>query len=326
MSLLVGKTIDGYELIDILENSKRRISYRARNLETGAFENLQVLPDILQKDPVRVERFVREIRILAGMSHPNIVTCHRAVQLDGHWAMTLELLEGVTLAERLELGPLPAPEAVSVMTQLLPAIECAHARGIIHREITPGNVVLTPDHIVKLTNFTFAKSAADSGLTQVGAIVGDVEYMSPEQVRGMAALDARSDIYSLGAVFYALLTGKPPFQGPTQFDVMMAQVDQEPVPPSQANPNVPAALDPLVLRALAKKPENRYQTAGEFLSHLEMAAPAPATPACSDSSRVESPRINSPTGAPWSIPPWLVAVLVPVLLLVLGVAVSVLVR
>ncbi len=321
MVLQLGQTVGDYELIDIIESSKRRVAYRVRNLETGAFEQLQILPEVLQKDPVRTERFLREIRILAGLSHRNILTCYRPIQVNGQWAMTLELLEGVTLAERLELGPLPAPEAVAVMGQLLSAVVCAHSRGIVHREITPRNVVLTPDHVVKLTGFTYAKGASDAGLTQVGAIIGDVEYMSPEQVRGVEGVDARSDIYSLGALFYTLLVGKPPFQAASQFDVMMAQVRQEAVPPSHANSRVPPALDPLVMRALAKHPENRYQSAWEFLAKLEMTAlslqvdvwPAPKPlPA-------QAPAIDSTGEAAVALPSWLVVTLASVLALTAGV-------
>lgn len=306
MTLQLGTTIDGYEFIDVLDSSSRRVVYRVRNLRTGEFEQLQVLSEVLEQDPVRSERFLREIRILANLSHPNIIACHGAVQLDGHWAMTMEMLEGVTLAERLELGPLPLPEAVEVMRQLLSAVSCAHRSGIIHREITPGNILITPDQVIKLTGFTFAKSSSDLDLTQVGTIIGDAEYISPEQVRGVEKLDPRSDLYSLGAVFYTVLTGKPPFEAASQYDLLMAHVEKEPAPPGRLRPGIPPALDSVVLKALAKQPEDRHQSAEEFLGEIEavaldVAAPEPPAPIERQPVRVAPLRADMPE----AIPPWL---------------------
>ena len=324
MNLKLGQTIDSYELLDFVDSSTERISFRVKNLETGQFEQLQVLPDSLQKDPERAERFLREIRILASLSHLNIVTCRGAVQIDGQWAMTTELTEGVTLAERLELGAMVVPEAVEFFRQILSAVACAHAHGVIHREITPRNILVTPDRVAKLTGFTYAKSPADLGLTQVGAIIGDVEYMSPEQVRGLGGLDGRSDIYSLGAVLYAMLTGKPAFHSVSQFDIMLAHVNQEPAPPSKLNPNVPAALDYLVLRALSKQAEQRFQSAQEFLLELDAVVAAlkievgPAPVAALDPCREEAVGEVPPALLPE--PPWfLPAVLFSVLFLIVAI-------
>ena len=296
---LSGKVIEGYEVIDVLHNLPGRIAYRARNLELGRFEQLEILPQSLAEDEERSERFLREIRLLSSLQHPHIVTCYGAARLEGQLAMMVEMLEGVTLAERLELGPMDPVEATSVMRQLLAAAEAIHMRDVIHREISPANVIITPDRVVKLSGFTFAKTAHDFGLTRAGTIVGDLDYSSPEQISGEQTLDARTDIYALGAVFFALLAGRPPFEGKSQFDVMLAHVESAPEPPSAVRPEIPAEFDDIVLRALAKKPEDRYTSAGEFLKaidSLQAGRDAAATPneIHSEEIRAESSRAITP--------------------------------
>jgi serine/threonine-protein kinase len=265
---LSGKVIDGYEVIDVLHNLPGRIAYRAKNLELGRFEQLEILPQSLAEDEERSERFLREIRLLSSLAHPNIVTCYGAARLEGQLAMMVELLEGVTLAERLELGPMEVDEAVAVMEQLLSAAGAIHARGVIHREISPANVIITPDRVIKLSGFTFAKTAHDFGLTRAGTIVGDLDFSSPEQISGEQALDSRTDIYALGSVLFALLTGRPPFVGKSQFDVMLAHVERAAEAPSALRPGVPPELDAIVLQALSKKPEGRFASAEHFLTAL----------------------------------------------------------
>src|SRR5439155_412439 len=147
--------------------------------------------------------------------------------------MTTELVEGPTLAERLELGPLPWHEAVEIIGQVLHALSCAHSYGVVHREVTPTNIILIPDRTVKLSGFGLARAATDAQLTQAGTVLGELKYMSPEQVKGLATLDACSDIYSAGAVLYEAVTGTAPFGSKSQFDLMLAQVTAMPQPPSK---------------------------------------------------------------------------------------------
>jgi eukaryotic-like serine/threonine-protein kinase len=288
-----GQRVGNYEILDVLESSRSGVSYRVRNLVTQRLEALRVIPDV-QGDQAKVERFLREVKILAGMSHPNIVRFHTAVELEGRLVMTSELVEGVTLAQRLELGPMAPGEAVDVIAQLMKALEHAHAYGVVHREIAPKNVILTAEGQVKLTGFGMAKQAKDTQLTQMGVPVGSVEYMSPEQVKGMSVPDSRSDIYSAGIVFYEMLTGKTPFASASQFDVMAAHVQTMPALPSSLRAGIGSDLDRVVLTALEKDPARRFQSARQFFDAL-LPGDSPAQPSAAPASAM--PILTPPTEA-----------------------------
>jgi serine/threonine-protein kinase len=188
--------------------------------------------------------------------------------MGGRFVLATELVEGTSLAERLEIGPVSLPDAVRYVWQALEALECAHSQGVVHRDLTPAKLLLTADGELKLSGFNLARSTADPRLTQAGATIGTPHYMSPEQVQAKSDLDARSDLYSLGAVFYELISGRRPFEADNQFDVMLAHVEADPEPPSRYKPQVPPDLDSLILKALAKRPEDRFQTAAEFRDAL----------------------------------------------------------
>jgi serine/threonine-protein kinase len=267
MSFELGRTIDGYEFVDILENTRNAVVYRVRNVAEHRFEMLRVLAPALQEDPVRVERFMREGKILARMSHPNIISLYSAQKLDGQLVLTTELLEGSTLAQRVELGPIPWAEACGYFAQMLSALGYAHSQGIVHREITPSTVLVTPDGVVKLINFGLAKGPADPRVTVAGAVLGPLYYMSPEQVKG-SEIGTRSDIYSAGVALYKVLTGRVPFDLASQFDVMLAHVQAQPIPPSAMFAGVPPEFDAVVLKAMAKDPSERFRTAEEFMDAL----------------------------------------------------------
>ncbi len=264
MSLHIGQRIGGYELLDYFDSSSSRIAFRARNLESNRIEQLHILPEAMNADPERAARFLRESRIIATLRHPNIVACHGVVELGGHMAIAVEALEAVTLAERLELGPMGVEEAVRAVLQVLAAADAAHASGVLHREISPANILITPDHMVKLTGFSAAKTAADANVTRAGTLVGNAQYTAPEVFQGTASLDPRIDVYAIGCVFYALVTGRPPFDEHNEYAVMLAHLQREPAPPSQLNRAVNAVLDAVILKALAKHPDGRYQTVREF--------------------------------------------------------------
>ena len=264
MSLSIGQVVNGYELLDYLDSSARRIAFRARNVTNHRIEQIQILPDSLRDDPERSARFYRESRILVTLNHPNILTCHGVLEIGGHLAISVEALEAVTLADRLELGPMPVEEAVRSVLQILAAADAAHSAGVVHREISPANILITPENLVKLTGFSAAKTANDPSVTRAGSIVGSSTYTVPEVFRGSNSLDPRIDIYAIGCVFYALVTGRPPFVEKNEYEVMMAHVQTIPAPPSSLNPAVNSVLDAVIGKALEKHPDARYQSAREF--------------------------------------------------------------
>jgi eukaryotic-like serine/threonine-protein kinase len=284
VSLTIGSTVDGYEVLDYIDSSTRRVAYRARNHAAGRLEQLHFLPDSVRNDPERSARFQRESRILAALHHPNIVTCYGAVEVAGQLAIAMELLEAVSLADRLDLGPMNIEDAVRTVLQVLAAAGAAHAAGVVHREISPANILVTPDQTVKLAGFGIAKSVQDVNLTTTGSIFGAVQYMAPEQVHGSLALDPRTDIYAIGCVFYALVTGRPPFDHASEYELLQAQVHLRPQPPSKLNPSLNHLLDAVVLKALEKNPALRYQSAAAFREailnpHSVQMAPPPAVTA-----------------------------------------------
>ena len=290
MAFSVGEKAGDYEFIDVLDSSKSGVTYRVKNVLAQRFEALKVLPSTLQDDQETVDRFLREMHVRARILHPNIVTFYNASSVNGQLVMTTELVEGTTLAGRLELGPLDQAETLSYISQVLSALACAHENGVIHRDITPTNIFITPEGTAKLAGFALAKSTADPKLTQVGVVLGSLHYMSPEQVKGVGATDVRSDLYSVGVVLYECLTGKKPFDSQSQFEIMAAHVTQAPKPPIDIDPRISPELNAVVLKALAKEPADRFQTAEEF--HLRLTgAPEDHEPAAEPQAPALEPEI-----------------------------------
>lgn len=273
--LETGTRLGDYEILDIESMSRKEVVYRVRNTVAQRLESLKVLPESLQQDAESLERFFREIKVHARLLHPNIVIFHHAAQIDGMLVMTTELIEGSTLADLLESGPLPLHQAVAVMTQVLAALQHAHSQGVVHREVCPENIYLLPGGEVKLGGFAMAKAKGEMNLTQVGTAIGPVHYISPEQVKGTASLDPRSDIYSAGCVLYEMLCGHKPFQAASQFDVMLAHVQREATLVATVNRNLPGFWSAVVGRAMAKKPEDRYRSAAAFSEALTEAIERP---------------------------------------------------
>jgi serine/threonine protein kinase len=279
MGFEIGQRAGEYEFVGILDNVRSGRTYQVRNAAADRFELLRILPRALQEDREEVQRFLREIKVHSRLSHPNIVAFYSALELDDQLVMTSEFFEGVTLQQQLVGGPMPLNEAIACMSQVLAALDHAHEEGVMHREICPANILLGPGGSVKLTGFGLAKSATDAQLTRAGTVMGWVEYMSPEQVRGMATMDARTDIYSAGAVLYEMVTGQIPFVCKTQFAVLTAHVKTPPPPPIGLKPDLPPDLNQIILTALAKDPGERFQTAAQFRHALDcvaaMSDPAP---------------------------------------------------
>jgi len=306
--LAPGQTIDGYEVIELLDRSKDGLAYKVRNQLLDRLELLRVLPKSLQDVPEQVTRFLREAKVHARMSHPNIVAFYHAAQMDGQLVMTTEFVEGTTLAKRRELGALPLSEAIDYISQTLAALEYAHSLGVVHRDVTPSNIILTPGGIVKLTGFGLAKASTDQQLTQPGTVLGSLNYISPEQIKGLGELDARTDIYGTGVVLYELVTGRRPFHHKSQFELMMAHMSELPTAPTILNPDLPAELSEIVLTAMAKDPKARFQSAAEFRQRIvRLGGAESGTPNESvlkaETKRAPSPRtrIQSQTAGAWRL-------------------------
>ena|SRR5579871_3849469 len=292
VAIQLGQTVGDYEVIDLIESSKKNVIYKVRNVLVQRFEALRVLPKALQDDQEKATRFLREAKVHARINHPNIETFYHATILDGQLVMTTELVEGPTLAHRLELGPIPVKEALGYVSQILSALAHAHASGVVHRDITTSNIILTPDGTVKLGGFSMAKFTADPQLTEPGTVIGSLDYISPEQIKGLAEIDGRADIYSLGVVLYEAVTGRKPFEQKSQFEVMLAHVNTLPVAPSIVNPELPAELSEIIMTAMAKSPSFRFQTAEDFQRRVDRLRGAP--PAARESGMPAAPSAEAP--------------------------------
>ena len=241
--------------------------YLAEDQTLGRHVALKLLNERHAPDEQFVARFRHAAQSAAGLNHPNIVSIFDRGEAEGTYYIAMEYLDGRTLKELLvRNGPTPIPVSIDYARQILGALAFAHRNGIIHRDIKPHNIVVGPDGRLKVTDFGIARSGA-SQMTEAGSIVGTAQYLSPEQARG-APVDARSDIYSLGIVLYEMLTGKVPFTGDTPVEIAMKHLSQVPEPPSELRPDVPHALDAVVMRALAKDPDQRYASAEEMDAEL----------------------------------------------------------
>lgn len=299
-SLNVGDAVGDYEVVGILGVGGMGTVYRVRNVISDREDALKVLLPDLRAAPDVAERFAREIKIQASLNHPNIASLRTALRVENQLLMIVELVEGVTLEQRLRLGPVDVWQGVDWTIAVLEALSYAHSLGVTHRDIKPANIMVTPSNTVKLLDFGIARSIADPGLTRTGVAVGSLHYMSPELIQGLPP-DARADIYSLGITSYELLTGQRPFQGKSHYEIMRAHLEQSPVLPQQINSNIPPDLSSLVLRAMAKRPEDRFQSAAEFRSALEALRGGQRTElltTLSQSSNSESYRTEAKTPMP----------------------------
>ncbi|HEX8069515.1 MAG TPA: protein kinase [Pyrinomonadaceae bacterium] len=283
MSLDAGTHINGrYEIQSLLGAGGMGEVYRARDTELNRPVALKFLHTDVAADQQRMQRFVQEARAASALNHPNILTVFDIGQTaEGARFFATEFVEGVTLRERMQRGRLKLGEVLDITIQIASALVAAHQAGIVHRDIKPENIMVRADGYVKVLDFGLAKLTGARGgavdmeaqtqalvNTNPGAIMGTVAYMSPEQARG-AAVDARTDIWSLGVVLYELLTGRVPFAGKSSSHVIVAILDDDPPPLTQFMPDAPEALQEVLADALAKDPEARYQTAKQMLAKLQ---------------------------------------------------------
>ena len=269
---LIDQVFDGrYRVVRKLGTGGMANVYLAEDQELGRSVAIKMLDERHSQDEQFVERFRREAKNAAGLSHPNIVSIYDRGQAEGTYYIAMEYLEGRTLKELLiARGPTPLAVAIDYARQILSALGFAHRHGIVHRDIKPHNVVVAPDGRLKVTDFGIARSGT-SQMTETGSIIGTAQYLSPEQAKG-APVTPASDIYSVGIVLYEMLTGLVPFTGDTPLEIAMKHLSTTPLPPSEARPDVPHELDSIVLRALAKDPEDRYQSADEMDADLARAS------------------------------------------------------
>src|SRR6266566_707304 len=257
---LLNTLFDGrYRIVRKLGTGGMANVYLAEDEVLGRRVAIKILNDRHAGDDQFVERFRREAKNAASLSHPNIVSIYDRGEAEGTYYIAMEYLDGRSLKELIvSRGPAPVTVSIEYARQILQALRFAHRHGIVHRDIKPHNVLVDAEGRVKVTDFGIAR-AGTSQMTEAGSIVGTAQYLSPEQARG-TNVDQRSDVYSLGIVLYELLTGTVPFNGDTPVEIAMKHLSAVPPEPSTLRPEIPHDLDMVVTRALAKDPEDRYQS------------------------------------------------------------------
>ena len=273
----IGERVGDYEIVQILGAGGMGQVYQVRNILSNRIEAMKVLLPNLEGDPGLADRFLNEIKVQATLDHPNIAKLHTAMRSGNQLVMVMEFVDGTPLSQLLLRGPLPPSAAAAYASQVLDALGYAHAHGVIHRDIKPANIMLTAAGHIKLMDFGIARVQTDRRLTQTGSTVGSLFYMSPEQIKG-GDPDGRSDLYSLGIAMYEMVTGRRPFLGDSDFQIMSAHLQQAPMAPIEVIPGIPSGLSDIILMAIEKDPAARFQSAEAFRAALARAFPAAVTP------------------------------------------------
>jgi serine/threonine-protein kinase len=295
---------NSYRIVEKVGEGGMGAVYRAVDLMLERDVAIKAIKPELARDPEMVERFRTEARTLARVSHPAIATIYSFFEDGGELFLAMEFVRGRSLSKALEAeGALPWDRAVRLISSALDGMAEAHHAGIIHRDLKPDNLMITDTGAVKVTDFGIARMVGAGHLTRTGLLVGTLRYMAPEQIQGEEA-DARSDLYSLGGVFYQMLTGRPAFDGKSDYAILKAQIEEMPPPPSTVVPaGIPEWIDRAVLRALAKKPADRFQSAEEMRRFLETRGAAAAPSQVSRTAFLPPPIPAPPIPAPPTITP-----------------------
>jgi serine/threonine protein kinase len=286
MSLSPGARLGPYEIVAAIGAGGMGQVYKARDTRLDRIVAVKILPPVFAHDSQLRQRFDREARTVGALNHPHICVLYDIGEQDGIAFLVMEYLEGETLASRLSRGPLPPDEVIRYGTEIADALDRAHRHGIIHRDLKPANVMLTRSG-AKLLDFGLARPPAeslfasetrapgDTPITAEGVLVGTLQYMAPEQLEARA-VDARTDIFALGALLYEMTTGERAFPGDSQATIIASIMNRQPPAPSTRQPLSPPALDHIVWRALAKDPDDRWQTARDvYLELRSRGVPAP---------------------------------------------------
>lgn len=273
---LIGKMLNNrYEILEKIGNGGMATVYKAKCHVLNRYVAIKILRDEFTTDSEFIKKFNTEAQSAASLTHPNIVSIYDVGNEDNLYYIVMELIQGKTLKDIItEDGVLSWKWSVNIAIQIASALETAHRNNIIHRDIKPHNIIITEDGMAKVTDFGIAKAVSNSTITAFGTTIGSVHYFSPEHARG-GYTDAKSDIYSLGIVMYEMLTGKVPFDADTPVSVALKQVQEEPVEPIKYNPDIPISVNRIILKAMQKDPNTRYQNATEMLQDLSIALKRP---------------------------------------------------
>jgi len=261
---MIGSVVGNYKIIDKIGEGGMGAVFKGVDLMLEREVAIKMLRPELARQPNVVERFRTEAVTLAKLNHPNVATLHSFFRQADDFFMVMEFVRGETLDDVIRAqGAMRCDQAIELFCMALEGIDHAHKMGIVHRDIKPANMMLTETGSIKVMDFGIARVLGTDRLTKAGHLIGTVEYMSPEQVRGEET-DARSDIYSLGTLLYEMLTGRVPFNSTSEYELMRCQIEDVPTPPRTLAPQIPVAVEQAIMCALAKKPEARYQSANEF--------------------------------------------------------------